>query len=144
LQQISLESKDENALLKGIDSYKKAVLAFEEAEMPTHVAESQWRLAQLYDQLDKLQEASENYEHASEAYNLAAKKIPQLKKFYGALPTGVNSPQRTVELIVLRQTYTKGRTEADRWIDSPLPASTCCWAGRTSLAQGPRTKSYAD
>jgi len=83
LQQIYSLTKEEKTLSVAIDAYKTAASSAEEAELTTHVAESQWHIAFLLSQRGKHQEAFQSYELASEAYDIVAKKIPQLKEFYG-------------------------------------------------------------
>jgi len=82
LVKIDLISKQENTLFRAVESYKKATLTFEKADMPAHVAESNWGIAQIYDKLSEFQKATNNYDLAAKAYELSSKKMPQLQEFY--------------------------------------------------------------
>jgi KaiC/GvpD/RAD55 family RecA-like ATPase/tetratricopeptide (TPR) repeat protein len=83
LEQAYNISNEKEKLVKGIDTYKKAIEYYIKAETPIYLAESYWHSAQLFNHLGDFSESSKNYEEAANCYVIASKRIPQFEEYYG-------------------------------------------------------------
>jgi tetratricopeptide (TPR) repeat protein len=75
-------TSDKEYLKRGIQTFQRAIEAYQKTNQTSRLAESFWKIAQTYDALGEHMKAADNFVYASKGYSSAAERIPQLKSFY--------------------------------------------------------------